>query len=54
MKRRHLYLGPAHHFGFYYLNNTKIDAYKGLDVLFDKPLKFHDHTTKVAAINTPE
>jgi len=49
MKCRHLYLRPVHHFGSYYLDNTKIDAYKGLGVLFDQPLKFHDHTTKDTA-----
>jgi len=47
MKCKHFYFGPVHHFDFYYLNNTKIDAYKGVGVLLDKPLKFHVHTAKV-------
>ena len=51
-KCQHVHFGPVHQFGLYYLNGIKIDSVesqKDLSILFDHQLKFHLHTTDVAA-----
>ena len=49
-----MHLGPMHHYGPYYLDGTvidNIDSYKDTDlgIILDHQLKFHLHTTEVAA-----
>ena len=49
-KCKHLYFGPAHHNGPYYLNGILIDtvtSHSDLGILFDDQIKFHDCTTQV-------
>ena len=49
-KCKHFHFGPAHHHGFYYLDETPIDpvtSHNDVGILFDDKLKFHDHTAKV-------
>ena len=51
-KYKHVHFGLVHQFGSYYLNGIKIDSVesqKDLGILFDHQLKFHLHTTDVAA-----
>ena len=51
-KCKHVHFGPVHQFGSYYLNGIEIDSVesqKDLGILFDHQLKFHLHTTDVAA-----
>ena len=51
-KYKHVHFGPVHQFGSYYLNGIKIDyvkSQKDLGIFFDHQLKFHLHTTDVAA-----
>jgi len=45
LKCQNLHLGPCHHHGPYFLNETQIEQasqHKDLGILFDDHLKFHD------------
>ena len=47
-----MHLGPVHHYGPYYLDGPvidNIDSYQDLGIILDHQLKFHLHTTEVAA-----
>ena len=49
---KHGHFGPVHQFGSYYLKGIMIDcveSQKGLGILFNHQLKFHSHTSDVAA-----
>ena len=51
-KCKHIHLGPIHGYGPYYLNGVVIDSVnsqKDLGILFDNQLRFHHHTTTIAA-----
>jgi len=50
LKCKLFYLGPHHHYDSYFLNGIEIDKttlHKGLGILFDDNLKFHNHTSAV-------
>ena len=49
---KHVHFVPVHQFGSYYLNGIVIDSVesrKDLGIFFNNQLKFHSHTTEVAA-----
>jgi len=51
-KCKHMHFGPSHSFGSYYLNGTTIDSVesqKDQGILFDNQIKFHQHTSNIAA-----
>ena len=51
-KCKHVYFGPFHQFGLYYLNGIKFDSVesqKDLGILFDYQPKFYLNTTDVTA-----
>ena len=52
LKCKDMHLGLMHRYGPYYLDGTvidNIDSYKDLGIILDHQLKFHLHTTEVAA-----
>ena len=52
MQARTAHFGSVHQYGPYYLNGLmieSIESQKDLGILFDNQLKFHSHTTEVAA-----
>ena len=51
-KCKHMHFGPSHSYELYSLNGTTIDSVesqKDLGILFDNQLKFHQHTSNIAA-----